>query len=134
MCLYPGPKIVYALRKGRISMKVIKSKRAFTLMEILIVVTIIGILATIAFPNFVKSKAIVQKNTCRENMLQIKNAMALWALETAAPPGTTPLKTDLVPAYLLKWPKCSAKEYEVPDIDSNPVCPAGLDGHTISES
>jgi len=64
-------------------MKIKNMRRAgFTLVEIMIVVAIIGLLAAIAIPNFVKARNTAQSNACINNMRQIESAIQQWALET----------------------------------------------------
>ena len=63
-------------------MKINTSRKAgFTLVEIMIVVAIIGLLAAIAIPNFVKARNTSQANACINNMRQIDSGIQQWALE-----------------------------------------------------
>ncbi len=67
----------------------------FTLVEIMIVVAIIGLLAAIAVPNFVRARTTSQMNTCINNLRQIDGAKQQWALETKQPTTATPSETSV---------------------------------------
>lgn len=61
-------------------------RRAFTLVEILIVVAIIGLLMAIAIPNFIAARAVAQSASCIANMQQIDAAIQQWAIESKQSP------------------------------------------------
>ena len=63
-------------------MKISTSKKSgFTLVEIMIVVAIIGLLAAIAIPNFVRARTTSQQNACINNLRQLDGAVQQYALE-----------------------------------------------------
>ena len=77
----------------------IKTNKAagFTLVEIMIVVAIIGLLAAIAIPNFVKARENAQLNSIFNNLRIIEGAKDQWALENKKGVGDTVTETDLLP-------------------------------------
>ena len=70
----------------------------FTLVEIMIVVAIIGVLAAIAIPNYVHSRAKSQATACINNMRQIDSAVQQYAMESGKASGATiTFPSDLTP-------------------------------------
>jgi prepilin-type N-terminal cleavage/methylation domain-containing protein len=90
------------------------SKAGFTLVEIMIVVAIIGLLAAIAIPNFIRARATSQTNACINNLRQIDYGINQWALENEKSNGATVASPNTVSAYI----KLNAS-------GSIPTCPAG---------
>src|SRR5574342_450778 len=91
---------VHAAKKERQirSMKIKTSRRAgFTLVEIMIVVAIIGLLAAIAIPNFIRARTTSQQNACINNLRQIDGAKQQWAMENNQIGSVTPSPADLAP-------------------------------------
>src|SRR5881396_2975775 len=74
-------------------------KQGFTLVEIMIVVAIIGLLAAIAIPNFIRARTTAQKNACINNLRQIDGAIQQWALENKKGPADAVI-FDNISAYL----------------------------------
>ena len=66
-------------------------------MEIMIVVAIIGLLASIAIPNFVKARTTAQKQACISNLQQIDGAIQHWATETKQGETATVTAADILP-------------------------------------
>jgi prepilin-type N-terminal cleavage/methylation domain-containing protein len=77
--------------------KNVARKLGFTLVEIMIVVAIIGLLAAIAIPNFMKARSTSQQNACINNLRLIDSSKQQWALEQRKQATDIPQGTDLQP-------------------------------------
>jgi len=115
-------------------MKVRTSRKSgFTLVEIMIVVAIIGLLAGIAIPNFVRARNTAQKNACINNLRQLDGAKQQWALENKKSDTDTPAQAD-VQVYIKNnaMPTCpSGGTYTIGAVNTDPTCNAPSGDHAL---
>ena len=110
-------------------------KGAFTLVEIMIVVAIIGMLAAIAIPNFVKARVTAQQTGCINNLRQLDGALNTYALEAHL--GADAALTDLnvLKPYIKldsngDIPHCPAGgTYSITTVSNSPTC--SVAGHRL---
>ncbi len=102
-------------------------EQGFTLVEIMIVVGLIGLLATIATPTWIRARSTSCANTCINNLRQIDGAVQQWALDykqalTAEPDDAAVLD------YLKHEVECPsggtsfADSYDVQTVADKPLC------------
>lgn len=93
----------------------------------MIVVAIIGLLAAIAIPNFVRARTTAQMNACINNLRQIDGAVQQWALEQKKDSAAQPVESDITP-YLKNSVVCPAggttfaDSYQLGTVAAQPVC------------
>ena len=93
----------------------------------MIVVAIIGLLAAIAIPNFIKARTTSQMNACINNLRQIDGAIQQWALENKKGAAAGVAFTD-ISGYLKNAVVCPAggttfaNSYTITTVDVKPVC------------
>jgi prepilin-type N-terminal cleavage/methylation domain-containing protein len=103
-------------------------KSGFTLVEIMIVVAIIGLLAAIAIPNFIKARTTSQANACINNLRQMDGAAQEWALEYKQQSGASVGTADITPYIKLtttgQLPPCpGGGSYNATwTVDTHPAC------------
>ncbi len=106
--------------------------RAFTLVEIMTVVLIIGVLLGIAVPGYTRSRDVARKNSCIRNLRLIDTAKEHWAGEYKMANGAEMSWNDVVGTnrYIKFQPECpSGGTYAVNPIGSNPTCT--IAGHAL---
>ena len=120
--------MVHAATTERFSMKSISSCRgAFTLVEIMIVVAIIALLASIAIPNFAQSREAARRSACIVNLQQIEGAIQRWSMETQKDEGQAVTYSN-IRNYLKRSVVCPSggtsfeDSYTISTVDAPPVC------------
>jgi len=110
----------------------------------MIVVAIIGLLAGIAIPNFIKARETARKSTCINNLRLIDAAIQQWALENNKN-GSDPVVLDSLTPYLNRGGtgqvngtaaggvKCpSGGTYSATSVDTKPGCTKTDLGHVLN--
>jgi prepilin-type N-terminal cleavage/methylation domain-containing protein len=73
----------------------INRSAGWTLVEIMIAVTLIGMLASISVPSFLRARDTASLNAIRSNLRLIDEVKQQWALETRAVSTAEPLESDV---------------------------------------
>lgn len=110
------------------------NQRGFTLLEIMIVVFIIGVLAALGIPNFVRARVETQKNLCLSNLRIIEGAKEQYALINHKPQGGAVDENEVDRFVKNGPPQCPAGgEYTYGVVGTTPQCSlAEEQGHVLS--
>lgn len=116
----------------------LRSRRGFTLVEIMIVVAIIGIIIAIAVPAFLRARENSRGTACQENLSKIDGAKESYAMEFRLANGAACDFPQLInpngaatgEGYLKAQPQCpSGGAYFVASIGAPPQCTIGGNGN-----
>ena len=110
------------------------NKTGYTMVEVMIVVSVIGMLSVLAIPSFARSRATSRMSACINNLRQIDAAKDQWAMENGKLDSDGVISANVEPYLkqgLLSGLVCPAGGfYSMSTVASNPVCSLGA-GHTL---
>ena len=102
-------------------------KTGFTLIEIMIVVAIIGLLASIAIPSYEKVRQRANTTACINNLQKIEGAIHMWSLELKKD-EQQPVTYGDIRSYLRGSIVCPSggtsfdDSYALTTVDARPTC------------
>lgn len=113
-----------------------KSERGFTLIELMIVVSIIAILAGILIPNFVNARAQAMTAACESNLRSIATAAELYYADQQAYPNSGDVSSTLFTANGTGYLNAVPTDPAAPTIGAaytfTNTTAAGVAGYTIA--
>jgi prepilin-type N-terminal cleavage/methylation domain-containing protein len=99
-----------------------RRNKAFTLVEIMIVILIMGILLAMALPQMVTARANSQKRACQNNQRMYDAAKTQWAMDNNIPAGTPVAFGDIGP-YIRRIAACpSGGVYDLTTTSTPTTC------------
>lgn len=111
----------------------------FTLTEIMIVVALVGLLAAIVVPNFVRARTRSQMSACISNLHQISSAIDQFAAESRRQ-SSAPVTHDQIVPYLRGTTVCPAggtsfeDSYQLLTVADGATCALQPDAHVLTDA
>jgi hypothetical protein len=98
----------------------------------LVIFPVVGLMAAIAVPNFIKAREASMRAACVANLMTIDGAKATWALENKKLATDIPKDSDLFGPgkYIKEKPRClKGGIYSLNRVDKKPAC--SVSGHEL---
>lgn len=106
--------------------KTCRSRRAFSLIEMMIVLLVITILFSIAVPAYMRLRESSKGKVCATNLRQLQSSKERWAMDNRKNNTDTPALADLYPNYVRRLPYCpSGGKYELGTVGEPVSCSEG---------
>lgn len=117
-------------------------KKAFSLIEIMIVLAIFSIVIALAVPGFIRARRVTHARACQANLQRIDGAIEQWIMDNNQSRSNAsvealmqaPLGEEEEGYIKREWPSCPATgdPYEIDD--GMMICVTGLVGHRIEDA
>lgn len=112
--------------------------KAYTLIELMIVLGIIAMLAAVAIPNLTRNQRTAKMQTCISNLHHIQLATQQWALETRQGETATVTAADILPhlqgtVVCPSGGKTFVDSYSVTTVNAKPTCLKVPETHKLPE-
>ena len=106
--------------------------RGFTLLEIMTVAAVVGIMVTIAMPNFLKARATAEQKACIKNLHALSESKQQWGFENKKAATVTPTVAQLRTYFSRnQMPACPSRgTYTLRVLNREPICSRAALGHT----
>jgi prepilin-type N-terminal cleavage/methylation domain-containing protein len=112
--------------------KNVNSRKAFTLIEVMVVGLLIGILAAISMLTYTNITRNSRRSTCIANLKQIDTAIARWSVENNTEPGADPDEAAVYSYIVRGKPRCpSGGNYTLEPCGSEPSVSCDVEGHRL---
>ena len=114
-----------------------KHVSGFSLIELIIVVTVMAILITMALPNFYRTRILTRRTICQNNLRQIEAAVDRWVFENNINEGVVASSSEeeVIYSYLRGGkPECPSNGiYTINAVGTFPPVSCSVEDHTLHE-
>lgn len=110
--------------------KVLRDRKGFTLVELMVVVLIIGILVAIAIPLYVSTQANAQKRACQANLRTLMGALSQYRAEYESYPNAL-TNSNFNGIFIKNIPNCPTNHANYNYDSTNGIVTCPTNGHSL---